>query len=49
MRDIGAMVSEQSPIIGQIEEHVIGANDNIVAGNDQLTRAAGHQVNRFFS
>jgi len=43
MRDIGAMVSEQSPIIGQVEEHVIRANDNIVAGNDQLNSAARHQ------
>jgi len=43
MRDIGAIVSEQSPIIANVEVIVIGATDNIIAGNQQLTSAAGHQ------
>ena len=44
MRDIGAIVSEQSPIIANIEREVTEANDHIVAGNDQLNSAASHQV-----
>lgn len=43
MRDIGAIVSEQSPIIAGIEQTVITANDNIIAGNQQLTSASRHQ------
>lgn len=46
MRDIGAMVSEQSPIIAQVERNVSAANDQIRAGNQQLNSAAGHQVER---
>jgi t-SNARE complex subunit (syntaxin) len=45
MRDIGAIVSEQSPIIAGIEQNVIAANDNIIAGNQQLTGASRYQVN----
>jgi t-SNARE complex subunit (syntaxin) len=45
MRDIGAIVSEQSPIIAGIEQNVTAANDNIIAGNNQLTSASRHQVN----
>lgn len=44
MRDIAAIVSEQSPIIANIEQNVTGANDHIVAGNQQLTSASRHQV-----
>lgn len=44
MRDIGAIVSEQSPIIAQIETNVTSATDHIIAGNQQLNSAAGHQV-----
>lgn len=46
MRDIASMVTEASPMISQIEEAVTAANDNIVAGGNQLTSAAGYQVNR---
>ena len=46
MRDIGAMVSEQSPIIAQVEDHVTTANDNIISGNQNLTGAARYQVDR---
>jgi hypothetical protein len=45
MRDIGAIVSEQSPIIAGIEQTVVAATDHIVAGNNQLTSASRHQVN----
>ncbi len=45
MRDIGAIVSEQSPIIADVERNVNAANDNIIAGNNQLTSASRHQVN----
>jgi t-SNARE complex subunit (syntaxin) len=45
MRDIGAIVSEQSPIIAGVEQTVIAATDNIIAGNQQLTGAARYQVN----
>ena len=44
MRDIGAIVSEQSPIIANVEQTVIAANDHIITGNNQLTSAAKHQV-----
>ena len=44
MRDIAAMVTEASPMIGQIEEATTAANDNIIAGNQQLTAASGYQV-----
>ena len=44
MRDIGAIVSEQSPIIAEIEQNVTSATDHIIAGNQQLSSAAGHQV-----
>lgn len=44
MRDIGAIVSEQSPIIAGIEQNVIVANDNIIAGNQQLQGASRYQV-----
>jgi t-SNARE complex subunit (syntaxin) len=44
MRDIGAIVSEQSPIIAAIEQNVSGANDNIVAANQQLHSASRYQV-----
>ena len=44
MRDIGAIVSEASPIIANIEQNVTTANDNIVAGNHQLISASRHQV-----
>lgn len=44
MRDIGAIVSEQSPIIGNTEQNVIAAIDNIAAGNDQLQGASRYQV-----
>jgi len=47
MRDIGAIVSEQSPIIAGIEINIIAANDNIVAGNQQLTSASTYQVKLF--
>ncbi|CAF2728967.1 unnamed protein product [Rotaria sp. Silwood2] len=43
MRDIGAIVSEQSPIIAGIEQNVSTANDNIIAGNQQLLGASRHQ------
>ncbi|CAF0752752.1 unnamed protein product [Adineta steineri] len=43
MRDIGAIVSEQSPIIANIEQNVTAANDHIIAGNGQLTSASRHQ------
>ncbi|CAF4386210.1 unnamed protein product, partial [Rotaria sp. Silwood2] len=43
MRDIGAIVSEQSPIITGIEQNVSTANDNIIAGNQQLLGASRHQ------
>jgi len=43
MRDMGNIVSEQSPIIKLIERQVIDANDHIIAGNEQLTSASGHQ------
>ncbi|CAF3365208.1 unnamed protein product [Rotaria sp. Silwood1] len=43
MRDIGAIVSEQSPIIAGIEQTVTTANDNIIAGNQQLLGASRHQ------
>ena len=49
MRDIASMVAETSPMIANIEEAVAGTNDNIVAGNNQLASALGHQVNRFVS
>lgn len=45
MRDLGTMVSEQSPIIAQVEQNVTGATDNIIAGNQQLLSASRHQVN----
>jgi t-SNARE complex subunit (syntaxin) len=45
MRDIGAIVSEQSPIIAAIEQNVSAANDNIVAANQQLAGASNSQVN----
>ena len=48
MRDIGAIVSEQSPIIAAIEQNVTGANDNIVAANNQLIGASRYQVNPSF-
>jgi t-SNARE complex subunit (syntaxin) len=44
MRDIGTIVSEQSPIIARIERDITTANDNIVAGNQQLQSASRHQV-----
>jgi len=44
MRDIGAIVSEQSPIIAGVEERVSAANDNIVSGNRELQGAARSQV-----
>jgi t-SNARE complex subunit (syntaxin) len=47
MRDIGAIVAEQSPIIANIEQNVTAANDNIIAGNQQLTSASRYQVNSF--
>ncbi|CAF1320512.1 unnamed protein product [Adineta ricciae] len=43
MRDIGAIVSEQSPIIANVEQTIIAANDHIIAGNDRLTSAAKYQ------
>ncbi|UJR28284.1 hypothetical protein I4U23_009532 [Adineta vaga] len=43
MRDIGAIVSEQSPIIAGVEQTIIAANDHLIAGNTQLTSAARHQ------
>jgi len=43
MRDIGAIVAEQSPIIANVEVNIVTATDNIVAGNHQLTSAAGYQ------
>lgn len=44
MRDIGAIVSEQSPIIAGVEERVSAANDNIVSGNRELQGASRSQV-----
>lgn len=43
MRDIGAIVSEQSPIIAGVEERVSAANDNIVSGNRELQGASRSQ------
>ncbi|CAF0809471.1 unnamed protein product [Rotaria sordida] len=43
MRDIGAIVSEQSPIIANSEQNVSAANDHIIAGNQQLLGASRHQ------
>jgi hypothetical protein len=48
MRDIGAIVSEQSPIIAGVEQTVIAANDNIIAGNQQLIGASNYQVTKVF-
>jgi t-SNARE complex subunit (syntaxin) len=48
MRDIGAIVSEQSPIIAGIEQNVSTATDHIIAGNEQLLNASRHQVNLYF-
>jgi len=43
MRDIGSIVAEQSPIIAGIEQNVVAANDNIIAGNQQLNSASRFQ------
>ena len=48
MRDIGTIVSEQSPIIADIEHTITTTNDNITAGNQQLLSASKYQVNLFF-
>jgi hypothetical protein len=44
MIQIGAEVAEQASIIVIIEDNTNTANDNIIAGNQQLTSASRHQV-----
>jgi hypothetical protein len=45
MIQIGAEVAEQGSIIERVEVNANAANDNIIAGTQQLRSAAGHQVN----
>ena len=45
MIQIGAEVAEQGSIIERVEVNANAATDNIVAGTQQLTSAARHQVN----